>query len=344
MHQPIKKIAFLLFFSVVFFSHGLAQKTDKVLLTNGDWITGEVKNLDYGKLNFKTDAAGTIYIKWEDIWKIKSDKTFEIRMGQGLVYHGSLDTTDVKFKVIIYNDHDSIPVNLFSIVEIIPIKDLFWAKFDGNLDLGYSYTKGSQVTQFSLGSNIIFQAERYEFNVIANSIITNQPEKEIVKKQDYSLNYNKYLGKNWSILAMSKVEQNTELNLDRRLSLGTAFGKNWIKSNSRSFITNVGYVVNQEKSITENEIKVNQESLIHIEYRQFRYKDPEIDWVTYLSLFPSLSIPGRLRSDFNTNLRYELFNDFFLGLTFYHNLDNKPPEGGESTTDYGIVTSIGYKF
>ena len=85
---------------------------------------------------------------------------------------------------------------------------------------------------------------------------------------------------------MSKVEQNTELNLDRRLSLGTEFGKNWIKSNSRSFITNVGYVVNQEKSITENEIKVNQESLIHIEYRQFRYKDPEIDWVTYLSLFP----------------------------------------------------------
>ena len=45
----------------------IAAKTDVIVLVNGDRITGEVKNLSYGQLKFKTDHMGTVYIEWDKI-------------------------------------------------------------------------------------------------------------------------------------------------------------------------------------------------------------------------------------------------------------------------------------
>ena len=39
-----------------------APKTDVVVLKNGDKITGEVKTLERGRLEFSTDSMGTVYI------------------------------------------------------------------------------------------------------------------------------------------------------------------------------------------------------------------------------------------------------------------------------------------
>mgnify|MGYP006959942083 CR=1 FL=1 len=49
-----------------------AERTDVVFLHNGDRITGEVKSLSRGKLEFKTDHMGTVFIEWDDIRKIIS--------------------------------------------------------------------------------------------------------------------------------------------------------------------------------------------------------------------------------------------------------------------------------
>jgi hypothetical protein len=40
-----------------------ADKTDVVVLLNGDHLTGEVKGLSYGQLRFTTDNMGTVYIE-----------------------------------------------------------------------------------------------------------------------------------------------------------------------------------------------------------------------------------------------------------------------------------------
>jgi hypothetical protein len=40
-----------------------AQKTDVVVIANGDVITGEIKGLSRGKLDYNTDDAGRLSIK-----------------------------------------------------------------------------------------------------------------------------------------------------------------------------------------------------------------------------------------------------------------------------------------
>ena len=52
----------------------LAQKPDVVALTNGDRLTGEVKTLYSGRLEYKTDPAKTIQIRWDYVVKLTSVK------------------------------------------------------------------------------------------------------------------------------------------------------------------------------------------------------------------------------------------------------------------------------
>ena len=68
----------------------LAQKTDIVVLNNGDRITGEIKGLSLGQLTYSTHAASTIYLEWPKIQSVKSDKTFEIELEDGRKLVGSV--------------------------------------------------------------------------------------------------------------------------------------------------------------------------------------------------------------------------------------------------------------
>ncbi len=48
------------------------DKTDVVILKNGDHVTGEIKSLDRGKMTLSTDSMGTVQIEWEDVARVTS--------------------------------------------------------------------------------------------------------------------------------------------------------------------------------------------------------------------------------------------------------------------------------
>ena len=322
------------------------QKTDKILLNNNDWITGEIKKLDYGKVNFKTDAAGTIQIKWDHIFQMKSDKYFEINLGRGEKYFGSIDVTenDEKYKLLIITEEDEIELDMNRVVEITPIKNRFFGRIDGNLDLGYSYTKGSDVKQWNGSFRIDYRPTNSLTTLYGNSIFTEQPERDATSKQDLGFSYQYFTQGNFAYSTFAAIQQNSELGLELRSLLGIGMSKNWLRSNMQRFITTVAMLINQETSDDGNNKQINYEGLVRFDYRIFRYRDPEIDLTAYFDFFPSFTIKDRYRTDLNLKLKYELFKDFYFGISFYHNLDTKPPESAISTSDWGITTSIGYTF
>ncbi len=54
-----------------------AQKTDVVVLINGNRITGEVKDLSHGKLDYSTDDMGRLSIEWTKVVRLSSPRPFE---------------------------------------------------------------------------------------------------------------------------------------------------------------------------------------------------------------------------------------------------------------------------
>jgi len=48
-------------------------------------VTGEIKYMKFAKLKIDQTGPGKIDIKWEEIVRIRSDKTFQVTMGDGRV-------------------------------------------------------------------------------------------------------------------------------------------------------------------------------------------------------------------------------------------------------------------
>ena len=59
-------------------SPALAAKIDTVVLENGNLVTGEIKELQQGKLKYSTDSMGTVYIEWDEIEKITRRFAYEL--------------------------------------------------------------------------------------------------------------------------------------------------------------------------------------------------------------------------------------------------------------------------
>ena len=266
-------------------------------------------------------------------------------MGRGLKYFGSLDITeeDEKYKVLVIMEEEEVVLDMNRIVEITPIKQRFWTRIDGNIDGGFSYTKGSDVKQWNGSFRLDYRPSNSLTTISANSIYTEQPERNPVTKQDIGIKYSLYAGKNWAYSGFGAFQRNSELGIDLRSLAGIGMSKNWLRSNLQRFITTAGLIINQEIA-NANEKQVNYEGLIRLEYKVFRYRDPEIDITSYFDFYPSFTVADRYRTDLDIKFKFEVFNDFYIGFTLYHNLDTKPPETAQSRSDWGITTSIGYSF
>src|SRR5262247_3381586 len=65
-------------------------RTDVVTLANGDRITGEVVALERGRLEFKTDDAGTLYLEWDKLASVVATRQVEVVTTDGRRFLGGL--------------------------------------------------------------------------------------------------------------------------------------------------------------------------------------------------------------------------------------------------------------
>ncbi|MBN2173964.1 MAG: DUF481 domain-containing protein [Bacteroidales bacterium] len=331
------------FILIAFPSLLFAQKNDTVYLLNGDRFTGELKKLEYGLIYLKTDAMQTINIEYDRIQTIYSAKFFELRTSTGFRYYGFLAKSTVKGAVNIITANDTIPKPIADIVEITSIKKSFFKKMDGSVDAGLSYTKASEVFQYNLAANITYRTPKYSTEFDLSSILTDQKE-DITRKNDIGLGVTRLLPGKWLAGVQVKGQQNTELDLDKRWQGGFGIGYDLVRTNSNRFNTLAGLFVNYEKTIDSAIVTNNLEGLIALQYKWFQYRHPKIDVTSSFDFFPSFTVPGRYRIEYELNGKFEIITDLFFSISIYDNFDSKPSGSESSKNDWGVITSIGYSF
>ena len=127
-------------------------RTDVVTLANGDRITGEIVRLDRGRLEFKTDDAGTLYLEWDKLTSLVSMRLVEVTTTDGATLLGSLEQTTSSWIAVVGAERTvSIPMSDATLITTIGRS--FWLKLDGSVDAGFSYTKSSGVAQLNLNSD-----------------------------------------------------------------------------------------------------------------------------------------------------------------------------------------------
>lgn len=341
----LRKYSNLVVLAIVLYSSvAIAQKNDTIYLKNGDRITGELKRFEYGQLTLSTDAMQKVYVDFDNISTVYSRKYFEIRSTSGYRYFGYLLNSPNEAEVLIVTDSDTVQKAMWDVVLIMPIRSSFIQKIDGSLDLGLSYTKASDVFQFSLNGYITYRTNKYSTRLDIKNIITNDADGVSSRNRDYGLNVTRYSKSKWFGLVQAKTQENTELDLDSRIQAGLGGGSDFFRTNSNRLYWIAGLLVNREQAISTDDVSVNIESAFTLQYKWFQYHRPKIDVSSNLNIYPSLTVAGRMRLEYYLYAKYEVIKDFYLGVQVYVNYDNKPTSGEPAKDDYGIITTIGWIF
>ena len=80
----------------------------------------------------------------------------------------------------------------------------------------------------------------------------------------------------------------------------------------------------------------NIEGRYQVDYSIFIYDSPEVSFNISGKIIPSLNDLGRIRSEIDSDLKWEILSDFFLKWSFYYRFDNRPLAGGEKS-DWAII-------
>ncbi|MFT5140816.1 MAG: hypothetical protein ACI9CB_002481 [Rhodothermales bacterium] len=324
-----------------------ADKTDVVVLNNGDQVTGEIKKLEAGLLEFKTDTMGTVYIEWQFISEIISSKVHSVEMTNGNRVLGTLQKPEDAEHIIVESEQGPIDVQPDEIVSVWPVEATFIDRMELAVSLGLDYKKATDITDLNTAIDFRTRTNERLTEASLRMDITRQPGSsraddqtrlEVDTFHEYLLAEQRF--RKW----FGKLESNDATGVDLRVSAGGAFGKYLMKTNNKWFTVGAGLLATEETPAGGNS-EANIEAVGSVRYRYFRFASPERSFDTTFNIYPSLTDKGRIRAELRTTFKLELTEDLFWSMEFFANHDNKPLSTSDvEKTDFGIITSVGWSY
>ena len=319
------------------------QYTDRIYLKNGDVITGNMKELDRGKLRFKTRTMDTVWINWVDIKSIDTDKFLRIEEADGTFHYGVIQQADLAEELVIEDRGEEVEVPILAVATIQPIRvqESFWRRIEGDLSAGIDFKTASDILLINLATNLRFREEKYELGFTANWNETSRTEDNNSSRAIVGGTYTRFLRNRWFWQGSGSLERNEELGLNLRTLIGATAGRYLIQNPTLRLELNAGIAGNWEDR--QDGTTTSAEGLIRSSLEIFKHTLPITRLSANVNVFPGITESGRVRMNTDITLRNEIVRSVFWDLTFFSNFDNRPPEGA-SKEDYGIVTSIGASF
>lgn len=322
----------------------LAQKTDVVVLVNGDKFTGEIKIMNRGRLTLSTDDAGTISIEWKKVSSVTSKYEFEIATDAGLRYVGSLgQAPGGKVAVLDSAGNTVAALSIFEIVTMTQLRASFWKKLDGSVSLGASYTQASGVGQVSFDSKVTYRRPSFTAYTLFSAGLTQKQDEPDTSRYSWQFGYTRFYKNQWVLNPLGLIESNPDLGFNLRSSGAVTIGRYLTQSNSGWILLGAGGSVGREQPVDGDPL-TNVDALIVLNASKFNYDFPKTSLDLTVMLFPSLNDWGRVR--LNANLAYsrEIVRDFNITFTAYNSYDSRPPTAGANKNDVGFSLALGWTF
>ena len=284
---------------------------DVVILKNGDRLTGEIKGLQRGELRIKADyMAEAIRLDWTKVKRIESKSTFLIWLVDGklvtdvmrLLPKNGSDGGDF----IIGSSQQSIRVQQLDVIRISPADKRFWKSLEGSIDFGFSFTSGNDQYDAQLLATTTYRTGNHSFTASIDSAFSGQTEGSSITRDQFTFDYRKRLNDQWYVGGLFDALRSDQQSLKLRLSVGGLLGRNIKQTESTRFSVFGGVAGTREDYFASlGEPKTtNADALTGIDFATFRFSKTDIR--SRFSLFPSLTIPGRMRMQATSDLRIKI--------------------------------------
>ena len=320
-----------------------AQKTDILVYQNGDRVTGEIKELEIGSLRFSTDPMGTVEVKQREIAQVQSDKTFEIELDTGQKLVGTFGETLEDGRVRINAADGVYEVQWLSVTGLVRLRENFWKRLDGHIDVGVDYLQANRQWDLSLSSEVRHNVAKARWRLRLQSTIKTTDTVVTARRQDVSVLYQRDFAPSWYWTASASFTSNQELSLDARGTIMGGAGRTFITTSRVSLWSSAGLGYSREKYVDQPGNNL-VDLFLGGDFQFFVRSGRKTDITTSLVLIPSLSQAGRVRVSADLAARHEFFKDFYVKLSLFETFDSSPPTDLQATNDFGIQISLGWSF
>jgi hypothetical protein len=321
-----------------------APKTDIVNFKNGDILTGEFKSMKRGQLNVSTDAMGTIGIEWDKVASVVSAQAVQVELSSGTRYFGTLAESEDETRLVVVTDFGPEDLDSSRVIAMTPIDTGGFRGLDASSSLGYDFAKAGGVKHLTFGLDMDYRSLIRIESLRFSTVVTDSGTQEASQRTNLVFRHTRLWSNRWYSNSSLSFDQNDELGLDLRTTIGTGGGRYFVQSNNMLLSIDGELQFSRENQSGQEDVTDSIEASFSANWDWFLFEDPELDWSTKFSVIPSLTESGRIRSEIDTTLSWEIIGDLKWALSFYGSWDNQSQSVTGATSDYGVNTAIAYDF
>jgi Protein of unknown function, DUF481 len=344
--------AILLFVATLVANPLLArEKTDIIIMKNGDRITCEIKGLNSDTLYISVSyILGTLSVDWKRVDHLESSQLFLVKTQDGAVYTGSLSTPktlgDRPLQIeILESPEKKITLPATQVVNATQTATNFWQRLNGQIGTGFSYSKGNQSTQYNLNSSVEYPSERwsigasYSSNLAANIGATDKTRNEVTFTAQRLMRWN-----NWYYTGLADFLQSSVQGIQIASTFGGGVGR-YLKNTGRTtFKVYGGFAwqrINYQEALLLSPTQQVTSALLGASLSLFRFDKTTL--ALNAIVLPAVSQPGRVHFNLNSSYYVKLWGKLNWNFTVYGNWDNRPPPGFVGS-DYGTTSGLSLTF
>jgi hypothetical protein len=342
--ELVRTIALVLIAASLAPASALARpKTDVVVLDNGNRVSCEMLKLRRGKLTVKTDAYGTVDIKWSRITGLESEYYFLIELDSGVRYMGRIALGE-SGKIEIPDGDEPAVLEIPQIVGMVAVESSFWSRWAGSVDAGYDFTQATSATSWSSSAELEYRTPRFEMDLSFSSNVQEQTGAEQTNRQNLGAIATRYYEKRWFAAILGQAEKSANTGLDFRGLMGGSGGRKLVQTNRSNVSVLAGAAFSREKFEDAEDFDSNVELVGAVLAETFRFDSPELDLSAQAAIYPNLMTAGRYRVQASGKAKIEIVKNLYWSLSVYESYDSDPPSETSRKNDFGITTSIGWSF
>ena len=327
-----------------------AVHADQVVMKNGDSLHGKVVSMSHGKLVFKTDYAGQITIKWDQVAGLTTDEPMEIYLRDEKILEGKIATSEQGELVFEPKEGAlSAPVTMAQVKTLDrPEPPPAW-DYNGNVAAGASKETGNTNTEkYSMTANLkIFKMPDVikfygEFH--------KEWSKQVLSKDNWlgSGTYERFLTKKWFLYANGVAQMDQFKSLDLLANVGAGPGYQFWQSREKNLSIRLGPAYAYEK-FTKKMVNYG-----NVEERDYFAGYWALDFdMWFFERFLQLYHHDDVLYDFQnsgnwvvrtrTGVRIPLILQLFASFQFNYDFDNQPADGKDKY-DQSWIFALGWQF
>jgi len=212
------------------------DKTDMVIMDNGDRLVGEIKRMEFGQLEFKASyMASSVQLDWSKVKEIKSIRRFRVEFMDGTLHSGTIlkkpdAAADQNFGVT--ENEITTARGFLDVVSIAPLERSLWSRFRGSGDIGLTIHPSQALTQWTANATVEYPAEHFRFASQFSSLFGTKKGTPDTVRDSFGAGYYHFLSKKqWFGLGMTQLLKDNQLNLDLRSTFIGGAGRYLLHSN-----------------------------------------------------------------------------------------------------------------